>query len=155
MTEAHRSSNPVAHLREVADRLCIRGDYGNGWSDVADATACTIGAAEIERLTEANRVWEVTARAEADGNETRGREWDALRSDVERLRAALEIISTTERHVTNGRLLKPADLVSRMRFIAREALRPADETSHALTPSGHCVSADCGNNPEKPGPCSY
>jgi hypothetical protein len=45
------SSNPVAHLREVADRLCIRGDYGNGWSDVADATACTIGAAEIERLT--------------------------------------------------------------------------------------------------------
>jgi hypothetical protein len=52
------TSNPVAHLREVADRLRIRGDYGNGWSDVADATACSIGADTIERLRADNARFE-------------------------------------------------------------------------------------------------
>ena len=32
------------HLREVAERLRIRGDYDNRGSDVADATACTEAA---------------------------------------------------------------------------------------------------------------
>ena len=39
------------HLREVAERLRIRGDYDNRGSDVADATACTEAADELERLT--------------------------------------------------------------------------------------------------------
>ena len=39
------------HLREVAERLRIRGDYDNRGSDVADATACTEFADELERLT--------------------------------------------------------------------------------------------------------
>jgi hypothetical protein len=39
----------VENLREVADRLRIQGEYGPGWSDVADATACTLGADEIVR----------------------------------------------------------------------------------------------------------
>jgi hypothetical protein len=43
----------VQHLREVADRLRIQGNYGPGWSDVADATACTQGAEEIGRLRSA------------------------------------------------------------------------------------------------------
>ena len=32
-------SNPATHLREVADRLRIRGEYDSRGSDVADATA--------------------------------------------------------------------------------------------------------------------
>lgn len=39
------------HLREVAERLRIRGDYDNRGSDVTDATACTEAADELERLT--------------------------------------------------------------------------------------------------------
>ena len=39
------------HLREVAERLRIRGDDYNRGSDVADATACTEFADELERLT--------------------------------------------------------------------------------------------------------
>lgn len=55
---AARTSKTVAHLREVAERLRIRGDYDNRGSDVADATACTVGADEIERLTRAKADWE-------------------------------------------------------------------------------------------------
>jgi hypothetical protein len=50
MTEAHLPAETVTILRAVGERLRIQGEYGPGWSDVADATACDLGAAEIDRL---------------------------------------------------------------------------------------------------------
>src|SRR5271170_5175104 len=75
-TSMSEQRNPVAHLREIADRLRIQGDYGNGWSDVADATACSLGADTIERLTREN---EYLQNGYVSG----------LKYQIERLRGAL------------------------------------------------------------------
>lgn len=94
----------TATLRALADRLLIRGDYSApgqepSYSDVADATACTESAAEIERLRE--RV----AEAEAERDEYYARAIalfafvpdDVKAGDLQRIRADFKAWKAAQR----------------------------------------------------------
>jgi uncharacterized ferredoxin-like protein len=78
------TSKTVAHLREVAERLRIRGEYDSRGSDVADATACTIGADELERLRAAlekiaERVAAALTKHDAECPKRRGAQSEEVR----------------------------------------------------------------------------
>jgi hypothetical protein len=40
-------------LCEISDRMLVRGEYGDGWADVADATAVSQAIERIEKLSAA------------------------------------------------------------------------------------------------------